>query len=121
MLIFMFLGALPLTARATALGDLQRRVAVAYSHGQLEAHEMDGSDLRGAAEKRVGALSKEEGWLDFYYGIVRDGGAPLTVVLVEFQYDADGSGVVEAYRTNGNLVVRAKFDEFQNLTWEIQD
>jgi hypothetical protein len=119
-MIFMFLSVLPLSSWASATGDLQRRIAAAYMDGHMVASDMPTNQLKGAAKARVMDLGTRDGWLDYYYGAIADGGPALKVVFVEFQYDIDGSGVVEVFHTNGNVIVRARFDEYQNLTWDIQ-
>lgn len=112
------MAVIPMVTFASVTGDLQRRVAMAYEHVYIDAAEMRERELLGAARTRVKQLQREAGWLDFYYGSLHDGGPALKLIFVEFQYDATGSGVVEAYRTNGALLVRAHFSQTQNLTWE---
>jgi hypothetical protein len=108
----------PLQTSATALGDQQRRAATAYERNLLTASDVPDRELRGDALRRVRELSKEQGWLDYFYGDIRDGGPAKRYVYLEFQYDRSGSGVVEIYNLNGSLFLSGEFSQSQVLTWD---
>ena len=109
---------LPLQVSATALGDMQRRAATAYERNLMKASEVPNSELRGDLRQRVRELSKEDGWLDYFFGDIRDGRPVKRYIYMEFQYDHSGSGYVEIYNLNGSLFLRGWFSQTQVLTWD---
>lgn len=99
--------------------DAQRRAATAYERNFLITSDVpENVWRRGDLGDRIEDLSYEDGWMDVFYGDIRDGGPAKRYIYLEWQYDHTGAGVVEIYHLDGSNFLRGEFSQTQSLTWD---
>lgn len=110
------MAVMPSIALAT---DAQRRAATAYERNLLVTSNVPETVWsKGDLGRRIHQLSNEEGWMDVFYGDLKDGGPAKRYIYMEWQFEKTGEGYVEIYNTNGSIFLRGEFSQQQSLTWD---